>query len=75
MFGGVPGALLNEYIQKSHKVSVLLSHGVCLAQYRRVVFGEEGDATLKEVCQEISQRDAIVLLDIGTEKPHVHCLL
>ena len=66
---------MSEYIHKSHNVSVLIYHLVCPAKYRRVVFDEEVDAALKDVCLEIAKRYEIVFLEIGTDKNHVHFLL
>lgn len=66
---------MSEYIHKSHNVSVLIYHLVCPAKYRRVVFGEDVDAVLKEVCLEIAKRYEIVFLEIGTDKNHVHFLV
>ena len=66
---------MSDYVHKSHNVSVLIYHLVCPAKYRRVVFGKEVDAALKEVCLEISKRYEIVFLEIGTDKHHVHFLL
>ncbi len=66
---------MSEYIHKSHNVSVLIYHLVCPAKYRRVVFGEEVDAVLKEICLEIAKRYEMVFLEIGTEKNHVHFLV
>jgi REP element-mobilizing transposase RayT len=63
------------YIHKSHNVSVLLYHIVCPAKYRRVVFSELVDQTLKEVCIEISKRYELHFLEIGTDKNHVHFLV
>ena len=48
---------------------------VCPAKYRRVVFTEEVDQILKEVCLEISKRYEIIFVEIGVEKEHVHFLL
>jgi putative transposase len=48
---------------------------VCPAKYRRVVFGEEFDAVLKEVCLEIAKRYEIIFLEIGTDKDHAHFLI
>lgn len=56
-------------------MSVLLYHLVCPAKYRRVVFTEEVDLILKEVCLEIAKRYEIVFLESGVEKDHVHFLL
>ena len=64
----------SKYIHKSHNVSVLLYHYVCPAKYRRVVFSEAVDNTLKETCIEISKRYQIYFLEIGTDNNHVHFL-
>lgn len=66
---------MSEYVHKSHNVSVLLYHFVCPAKYRRVVFTESIDQTLKEVCLEISKRYEIELIEIGTYQDHVHFLI
>ena len=65
----------SRYIHKSHNVSVLLYHIVCPAKYRRVVFSKEVDATLKDVCLEISKRYEVQFIEIGTDKDHVHFLV
>ena len=41
---------MSTYIHKSHNVSVLIYHLVCPAKYRRVVFDEAVDETLKDIC-------------------------
>jgi putative transposase len=66
---------MSEYIHKNHNVSVLMYHVVCPAKYRRVVFSEEIDKALKEVCIEIENRYEVKFLEIGTEKDHVHFLV
>jgi putative transposase len=66
---------LSKYIHKSHNVSALMYHFVCPAKYRRVVFSEEMDETLKSICEEISKRYEIDFLEIGTDKNHVHFLV
>ena len=66
---------MSKYIHKSHNVSVIMYHFVCPAKYRKVVFSEEVDKTLKEVCLEISKRYEIIFLEIGTDKDHVHFLV
>ena len=66
---------MSEYIHKSHNVSVLLYHFVCPAKYRRVVFTESVDQSLKNVCLEISKRYEIAFIEIGTDKDHVHFLI
>jgi len=50
-------------------------HFVCPAKYRRVVFSEAVDKSLKEVCLEISKRYEIEFIEIGTDKDHVHFLI
>ena len=65
----------SKYIHKSHNVSVLLYHFVCPAKYRRVVFSEAVDQTLKEICLEIEKRYEIHFMEIGTDKDHVHFLI
>lgn len=67
--------LMSEYIHKSHNVSVLLYHFVCPAKYRRVVFSDEVDQTLKNICVEIAKRYEIHFVEIGTDKDHVHFLV
>ena len=66
---------MSEYVHKSHNVSVLLYHFVCQAKYRKGVFSEEVDQTLKDTCLEISKRYEIEFLEIGTDKDHVHFLI
>lgn len=66
---------MSEYIHKQRNVSVLLYHLVCPAKYRRVVFTEEVDSILKDVCLEIGKRYEIIFIEIGVEKDHVHFLL
>jgi len=65
----------SKYIHKSHNVSVLLYHYVCPAKYRKVVFSESVDNTLKEICLEISKRYQIHFLEIGVDENHVHFLV
>jgi REP element-mobilizing transposase RayT len=48
---------------------------VCPAKYRRVVFDEDVDHELQEVCGEIQKRYDIRFLEIGTDKNHVHFLI
>ena len=66
---------MSKYIHKSHDVSVVLYHLVCPAKYRKVVFSEELDVELKDICIEISFRYEIEFLEIGVEENHVHFLI
>ena len=54
---------------------MLLYHFVCPAKYRRVVFSEAVDVTLKGICLEISNRYELKFIEIGTDKDHVHFLI
>ena len=65
----------SEYIHKSHNVSVLVYHIVCPAKYRKVIFSEAVDQSLKESCVEISKRYQIHFLEIGTDSNHIHFLV
>jgi len=62
-------------IHKSHNVTVLLYRFVCPAKYRRVVFSESVDMSLKDICLEIEKRYEVFFLEIGTDKDHIHFLL
>ena len=66
---------MSKYIHKSHNVSVLMYHFVCPAKYRKVIFSETVDNTLKETCLEISKRYDIEFIEIGTDGNHVHFLV
>ena len=66
---------MSTYVHKKHNVSVLLYHLVCPAKYRRVVFSEEVDQELRNICLEITKRYEITFLEIGTDKDHVHFLI
>ena len=45
------------------------------AKYRRVVFDDQVDNVLKEVCLDIEKRYQMKFLEIGTDKDHVHFLV
>lgn len=66
---------MSEYIDKSHNVSVLLYYFVCPAKYRRIVFTELVDKSLKNICLEISKRYEVSFIEIGTDNNHVHFLI
>jgi REP element-mobilizing transposase RayT len=50
-------------------------HFVCPAKYRRVVFDEDVENVIKEVCEEIEKRYEIRFLEIGADKDHIHFLV
>ena len=66
---------MSIYIHKAHNVSVLIYHIVCPAKYRQVVFSQEVDKAIKEICLEIAKRYEIHFLEIGTDQDHVHFLV
>ncbi|MEW6262673.1 MAG: IS200/IS605 family transposase [Thermodesulfobacteriota bacterium] len=66
---------MSEYVHKRHNVSVLLYHLVCPAKYRRVVFTDEADLALRDICLEIAKRYKIVFVEIGVEKDYIHFLI
>ena len=66
---------MGDLIRKSHNVSLLMYHIVCVAKYRRLVITEKVDEILKNVCLEIELRYEIRFLEIGSEGDHVHFLI
>ena len=50
-------------------------HIVCPAKYRKAVFSEEVDRTLREICLELEARYEIYFQEIGVDKDHVHFLV
>lgn len=65
---------MNEYIHKSHNVTLLLYHLVFPANYRAVL-DKQVDIELKRICLEIELRYQIKFLEIGTDNDHVHLLV
>ena len=64
------------YLYLSHNTSNLVYHIVCPAKYRRVVFDEDVDEKIRQICLEIEKRyDYIKFLEIGTDKNYVHFLV
>jgi putative transposase len=66
---------VSEHILKRHNKTLLLFHLVCPVKYRRKVFTESVETTLKETCLEISERYEIHFVEIGTDEDHVHFLI
>ncbi len=52
-----------------------MHHIVCPSKYRKVVFNEEVEKELKDICLDISDRFEIEFLEIGVDKDHVHFLV
>lgn len=66
---------MSIYIHKSHNVTVLLYHLVFPTKYRKIVFDNDLDKLLKDICLEIQNRFEIHFLEIGTDQDHVHFLI
>ena len=68
--------LESRYLHASHNTSNLVYHFVCPAKYRRVIFTDEVDKALVQICEGIEARyDWIRFLEIGADKNHVHFLI
>jgi len=55
--------------------SLFLYHLVCPAKYRKKVFTEEVEATLKNICFDIEQRYELYFVEIGADEDHIHFLI
>jgi len=66
---------MSKYVRKSYNVSVLLFHLVYPTKYRRIVFNQKVDETLKKVCLDISAQYEIAFIEIGVDKDHAHFLI
>ncbi len=66
---------MGKLIRKSHNVSLLMYHFVCVAKYRRLVINKTVDMILRNTCIEISKRYEIRFLEIGAEGDHIHFLI
>jgi REP element-mobilizing transposase RayT len=64
-----------EHIHKRHNKSLLVYHLVCPVKYRRNVFTEESEQTLKHTCLELGLRYEITFLEIGIDGDHAHFLI
>ena len=63
------------HIKKSHNKSLLLYHIVCPAKYRRKIFTDSVEKTLKKTCKGIGERYEIKFIEIGSDVDHVHFLV
>ena len=66
---------MGEHITKSHNKSMLLYHVVCTVKYRRVVFYEGVENSLKNICAGIEERYEVFFIEIGADDNHVHFLI
>ncbi|MBX3618363.1 MAG: IS200/IS605 family transposase [Nitrosomonas sp.] len=66
---------MSEYIHKRHNATTLLYHLAFPAKYRRAVFDDAVDKTLRDVCLELEKCYQLKFLEIGTDEDHVHFLV
>jgi putative transposase len=66
---------MSEHILKRHNKNLMLYHLVCPAKYRRKIFTETVETTLKNVCLDISLRYELHFVEIGADEDHVHFLI
>ena len=66
---------MDEHIYKSHNKTLLLYHLVFPAKYRRKVFTDDVEVTLRDVCIGIGVRYEMRFIEIGLEADHVHFLV
>ena len=65
----------DNHIYKSHNKTLLMYHLVFPAKYRKKIFDNKIDKTLRDVCIEISQRYEIHFIEIGNDLDHIHMLV
>ena len=66
---------MSEHIIKRHNKTLILYHIVCPAKYRRKIFTEGVELSLKNVCLGIGERYEIHFVEIGADEDHVHFLV
>ena len=66
---------MSRFIHKSHNVTILLYHLVFPAKYRRVIFDEDVDTVLRDVCVTMENFYQIKYIEIGADRDHVHFLV
>lgn len=66
---------MDEHIYKSHNKSLLLYHFVFPVKYRRAIFSNEIEVSLKNICVGISHRYEVNFVEIGVDDNHVHFLV
>jgi REP element-mobilizing transposase RayT len=64
-----------DHLRKRHNKSLLIYHLVCPVKFRRDIFSDASNATLKHVCGELGIRYDIRFLEIGIDSDHVHFLI
>jgi len=67
--------IMSEHIIKRHNKTLLLYHLVFPVKYRRKVFSDKVEKTLKTICLEIEIGYEINFVEIGADEDHVHFLV
>lgn len=65
----------HSHIHKSHNVNLLMYHIVCVAKYRRSVFNDWVEETIKQICIDIEKRYEISFIQIWADDNHIHFLV
>jgi len=66
---------MSDHINKSHNKTLLLYHLVFPAKYRRKVFSDAVEVTLRDVCERIGIAYEMNFVEIGLDDDHVHLLV
>ena len=66
---------MTEHIVKRHNKTLLLYHLVFPVKYRRKVFSDEVEKTLKAICSEIETGYELNFVEIGADEDHMHFLV
>lgn len=66
---------MSPTIKRSHSASELVYHFVFPVKYRRKIFTDENEKTLKELALELEKRYELHFLEIGIDIDHVHFLI
>ena len=66
---------MSDHITKRHNKSLVLYHLVCPVKYRKKIFNDSIEQTLKNVCEGISYRYEIHFVEIGADEDHIHFLI
>ena len=66
---------MSDHIDKRHNRILLLYHLVFPLKYRKSAITTEVGASLKEICNGISERYEVHFIEIGHEPDHVHFLV
>jgi len=64
-----------DHAFKSHNKTLIIFHLVCPVKYRRKVFTDANEETLKDICLELGIRYEYTFLEIGIDQDHVHFLI